>query len=199
MGRNPKPEGFYGWRGATSGGCGVWATAMCNRILGSTPPTRQVDETEWNGLADALSLSASGGTTSAAEMAYYRARGWCVEDKKFHGTAGDYAELSTRFQDDHCDVKFDYFRRVGDHYANGHVETVTGVSGTSATTNSWGHEAMITGGSDGHFRHSGDGVWMTEDDGSRLWPDDETDVWVTYVCECRLSRRERLAQFLFGD
>lgn len=185
-GANSLPEMDESWIGSANGGCGTWATAMCNRILGETDSDSEVTRDEWNEIADDLGQGEDGGSSMTNQSAYYENLGYCVHDKKFSGSAEDYAEMSEKV-DDQCDVKLFFWKRNGDDtYSNGHVETVTGADADAetATTNSWGNEGTISGGDDGDFDHSLDGTQFRDAEGNGLWPADGTEVWVSYVCEC---------------
>lgn len=172
------------WAGYGSGGCGTWATAMCNRILGESDG--EVTQDEWNGIAGGIGQNAGGGSSMSNQSKYYEDMGYCVSEKKFGGSEGDYQEMEDEIDDD-CDVKLFFWSRNADGtFSNGHVETVTGASSESGscTTNSWGEEATVSGGDDGDFSHSRDGSAFRDAEGNALWPADGTEVWVQYVCEC---------------
>lgn len=186
-GTNVLPTGMdASWAGYGQGGCSTWATAMCNRILGVTDADSQVDQGEWNGIAGAIGQDANGGSSASNQAKYYEDLGYCVEEKKFAGSAADYQEMEDKVNDN-CDVKIFVWTRNSDGtYSNGHVETVTNADGESqsATTNSWGTDATVTGGNDGNFNHSQDGSTFQDGAGNPLWPANGTEVWVHYVCEC---------------
>ncbi len=186
-GTNGLPTGMTAdWSGANSGGCGTWSTAMCNRVLGRT--AGEVTQDEWNAIATAIGQSAAGGANMTGQGTYYEGQGYCVQAKKFN--QGDYAEIQEKL-DAGCDVKLFFWKReAGDTYANGHTETVTAATSTSATTNSWGQSATVSGGSDGGFSHTGGAF----NDSSTKWPAGSTEVWVQYVCEC--SAFESFARWL---
>jgi hypothetical protein len=170
------------WTGyAQGGGCGTWATAMCNRILGDTPDG-PVSEDEWNRIAiDQKQDPNTGGTSPVDIASYYRDKGYCVADQKFGGASSDYQAMLDKFNKG-CDVKMMFYTRNADGtYSNGHVETVTGVSLGGATTNSWGQQGIVQGGSNGGFSHS---PQFNDQNGANVWPANGTDVWVSYVCKC---------------
>ena len=184
-GTNGLPERDGTWDGYGEGGCGTWATAMCDRILGETEVDSEVTKEEWNDIAEKIKQT-NGGSKMSDQSKYYEDKGYCVEEKKFGGSHGNYEEMVEKI-DDSCDVKLFFFKRNADGtYTNGHVETVTGADAgnDSATTNSWGKEAEVSGGSDGDFDHSEDGESFKDSEGNKLWPEDSTEVWVQYVCEC---------------
>lgn len=184
-GTNALPERDETWDGYGEGGCGTWATAMCDRILGETSADEEVTKEEWNRIAEKIKQK-NGGSKMSEQSKYYEDKGYCVEEKKFGGSDADYDEMVEKI-DDSCDVKLFFFKRNADGtYSNGHVETVTeaDASENSATTNSWGKEASVSGGSDGDFDHSEDGESFKDSEGNKLWPADSTEVWVQYVCEC---------------
>lgn len=191
-GTNPLPPEQSTWRGAETGGCGVWSSAMCDRRLGTTDPTTQVVQGEWNAIADVIKLTPDGGSTAPNRAAYYRAQGYCVIDKRFDGTEEDYLEIADNL--DTCDVKLHFYRRTATGYAFGHVETVTAAGARSVTTNSWGRPAAIEGGSAGGFGHWQDGKRWMEDDGDPTYPPDSTEVMVTFVCPCNHPMMETLGQ-----
>jgi hypothetical protein len=174
------------WTGYGKGGCGTWATAMCNRILGDTP-AGPVTEDEWNRIAiDQKQNPNTGGTSPVDIAAYYRDKGYCVADQKFGGSSSDYQAMLDKFNQG-CDVKMMFYKRnANGTYSNGHVETVTGVSLGGATTNSWGRQGIVQGGSNGGFSHS---PQFNDATGANMWPAGSTDVWVSSVCKCGLFGR----------
>lgn len=183
-GRDGLPAGIDNtWSGYEKGGCGTWATAMCNRILGDTPAS-PVTKEEWNKIAEGIKQNADGGSFEEDRAKYYADKGYCVMDKRFDGTTAEYQELTQKHLDG-CDIKLSFWHRKADGtYENGHVETVTGATQAGVTTNSWGKEAVIEGGSKGGFRHSEDGKSFHDSAGNKLWPADSTEVDVSYVCKC---------------
>lgn len=174
------------WSGSQNGGCGTWATAVCNRILGDTPAGSPVSNDEWNKIAIGIKQDPNTGGSYATDVAaYYREKGYCVETKDFGGSSDDYDAMSDKLNKDNCDVKLSFHRRLANGtYTNGHVETVTGVTHTGAVTNSWGNDGYVQGGSDGGFSHSLDGKNFKDKNGNRLWPPNATQVTVQYVCKC---------------
>lgn len=182
------------WAGYGSGGCGTWATAMCNRILGKSEG--EVTQGEWNDIANGIGQDANGGSRMSNQSKYYEDKGYCVSESKFGGSEADYQEMEDQI-DDECDVKLFFWTRNADgSFTNGHVETVTSADAESGscTTNSWGHEATVSGGNDGGFDHSRDGTAFRDGAGNELWPAGSTEVWVQYVCEC--SVLESIGKFL---
>ncbi|MBI2339858.1 MAG: hypothetical protein HYU99_05785 [Deltaproteobacteria bacterium] len=185
-GTDSLPEMDESWVGSATGGCGTWATAMCNRILGITDADSEVTRDEWNDIAEGIGQNDTGGSEMTGQSSYYEDLGYCVHNKKFDGSAEDYAEMEEK-SDEECDIKLYFWKRNSDDtYSNGHVETVTDVDADAetATTNSWGNEGTVSGGNDGDFDHSLDGTQFHDDEGNELWPADSTEVWVSYVCEC---------------
>lgn len=176
-GTNGLPSGMDAtWSGYGSGGCGTWATAMCNRILGRA--SGAVTKEEWNEIATGIGQNATGGSSQANQGAYYEGLDYCVEVKKVD--KNDYSDLQEKLGEN-CDVKLFFWKRNADNtYSNGHTETVTAATSTSATTNSWGQSATVSGGSDGDFSHTG-GAFSNS---STLWPAGSTEVWVQYICQC---------------
>jgi hypothetical protein len=191
------PEGIDGtWSGYGKGGCGTWAVATCNRILGDTPASSPVTKDEWNGIARAIKQDADGGSTVPDRSAYYEDKGYCVVDKRFDGTAAEYQELTDKHLEG-CDIKLSFWKRKADGtYVNGHVETVTGASLGGVTTSSWGKQAIIEGGSKGGFKHSEDGKSFRDEQGNPLWPAGSTEVEVSYVCKCNAF--QKLAKAALG-
>ena len=185
-GTNALPERDESWVGSANGGCGTWATAMCNRILGVTDSDDEVSRDEWNDIAGDIGQNEGGGSKMSDQSKYYEDLGYCVNSKKFSGSAEDYAEMVEK-TDNQCDVKLFFWKRNADGtYTNGHVETVTeaDADAETATTNSWGNEGTISGGDSGGFDHSLDGTQFQDAEGNELWPAGSTEVWVSYVCEC---------------
>lgn len=199
-GTNPWPSGADGWAGVPQGGgCGVWATAMCNRILGVSSATRPPDEAEWDAIAAAIQMKEDGGSNRIDRANYYRDRGYCVSMERFDGDADDYETLVEKVQSGSCDVKLAWGRRTLDgEYVNGHTEVVTGATSSAILTNSWGHVGILEGGSAGGFKHNGEGRWFPADetDGGVLWPPGSTEVTVSYVCPCTFF--EELGSMILG-
>jgi hypothetical protein len=172
-----------GFEGSGHGGCATWATAVCNRILGDTDPNAPVDQVEWNDIAKKIrqrpdsDLLAPGGTFPPDIAKYYSDKGYCVASKNFSGSDADRKELGDKFVTEHCDVKLMFMDRIPPG-ANGHIETVTGITAKGIQTNSWGTDAYVLGGSSGGFSHSNPNF-------AGLWPPNLTDVGVMYVCPCR--------------
>lgn len=185
-GTNLLPVMDESWAGSQTGGCGTWATAMCNRILGIEDAGSEVDKDEWNKIAGGIGQNATGGSKQSDQSKYYEDQGYCVHDKGFSGSSDDYAEMVERINQG-CDVKLFFWKRNADGtYSNGHVETVTEADANAKTakTNSWGKDATVSGGSDGGFDHSLDGTQFQDGDGNEMWPAGATEVRVSYVCEC---------------
>ncbi len=189
VGADGMPEGFgNGWAGAGKGGCGTWATAMCNRILGKK--SGKVTKAEWNEIAAGISQGADGGSSSTNRAAYYAGLGCKSGRGTFDGSQESYAVLKEALKRGY-DVKLSYYKKVtkpnGDvEYENGHVETVTGVTtvgGKSvALVNSWGDTAQVSGGTDNNFSHSQQGANLNFASGT--WPSGTTHVDVTIVGDC---------------
>jgi hypothetical protein len=193
------PKGDSTWKGYGGGGCGTWATLVCDRILGDQPANQAVDKDEWNKVADAIKQTPEGGSTPQDRAKYYTDKGYCAQNKRYDGTAAEIKEMKKRLDDDKCDVKADFYRMVDGVDAQGkptkekmygHVETVTKVDATYSNihTNSFGVDASFSGGSYSHFSHSRDGAsgafGLKEDPNLRRWPGASTEVWVEYVCKC---------------
>lgn len=197
-GKNPFPVAGENWLGVgPGGGCGVWSVAMCNRILGLTDASSAVTQSEWDEIAGKIKLDPATGSSSWVDRAaYYREKGYCTEHKLWTGSAEELAEVTERFNNGKCDVKMRYYKIVGEEAVNGHVETVTGATTGGVITNSWGHEAIVTGGTDNGFEHQVvNGPQMTEG-GASMWPSGSAEVWIDYACPCTMF--EKLGQLIFG-
>lgn len=189
-GNDGLPAGFGdGWSGSKGGGCGTWATAMCNRILGKASGT--VTKDEWNEIADGIKQGADGGSTATDRAAYYQGEGCASSQYTFKGTPGEYAWLKRKIEEGY-DIKLSFYKIVkganGDvTYENGHVETVTGVTTVGgkpvALTNSWGSTARVAGGTENGFSHSRQGA--TGGFGAGTWPAGATSVDLTLVGPCK--------------
>jgi hypothetical protein len=211
----PLPPGFdknpdAGWKGTNKGGCGVWATLMCNRILGVDGEgdgklSEPADKDEWNktacgddrngdhdtqdpGETAGVDEDGDGATTMSDEARYYRQRGYGVSLSDFGGSASDYADLKEA-KDRGCDVKlvFAGYHTFPDghrEHFSGHVETVTDVDTqtNTATTNSWGQSAQVSGGSNGGFSHSEADGMGHDNFRQNTWPRDSTQVYVQKIC-----------------
>ncbi len=190
-----------------AGGCGVWATAMCDRILGLR--NGAVTQGEINSIAQELETQ-DRATEVDNISRYYTSRGYCVTKERFGGSAADYQKVADKLGQG-CDIKlfFGKWSGQGDEkiYENGHGETVVGADANdnTITTNSWGSQATIRGGSDGGFDHSGDVEGGLRLEGEpELWPETHTYVSVQYVCTCDksdklLDRIQYQLEQLFGD
>jgi len=192
-GTNSLPPGYGdGWSGSGGGGCGTWATAMCNRILGKAKGA--VTKAEWNKIAKGIKQSDSGGSTATNRAAYYKSLGCASSTSTFSGTQEAYEEMQKKLKQGY-DVKL-RFRKIVPHwffggfwnsYENGHVETVTGVKTVGgklvAETNSWGKTATISGGNKNSFGHSQQGAGGHF--GAGTWPAGSTKVEVTYIGPCK--------------
>ncbi|MCR9204387.1 MAG: hypothetical protein NXH75_07415 [Halobacteriovoraceae bacterium] len=188
-GRNAMPAGIDGtWSGSGSGGCGTWATMMCNRILGKTKAKKAPSKKEWNRVARGINQDSSGGSFVSDRANYYENAGYCSSHEDFAGDTASYKKMSDLIQKG-CDLKLAFWKRNGNGtWSNGHVEVVTGVSISqrgvgSATTNSWGKTGIIRGGQSGRFSHSEDRRGGNFNPGGN-WPANSTDVTMEYVCEC---------------
>lgn len=177
------------WQGSTGGGCGTFATAVCNRILQLTPPDQAITKDEWNGIATAIKQDADGGSSTSDQMQYYKDKGgYCAHYSRFDGDGQDYNYIATHI--DRCDLKLSFGRKSADgkSWEDSHVETITSVDymNKSMVTNSWGYQATITGGYENNFNHSRDGMNQAfhQADGSKLWPASTTGVWLETICPC---------------
>jgi hypothetical protein len=183
-GTNPMPSVYREWFGADQGGCGVWAVAMCNRILGIRAPSAPVVEDEWDDIGNEIGLDASGASQPDLITDYYAKRGFVASMERFDGTAEDYEELTNRVNAG-CDVKLQYARRTPQGtYEGAHIETVVSASEAGAVVNSWGHLAQVKGGALGGFEHSRDTSFRPANaKDTPVWPPGATEVWVYSVCE----------------
>ncbi|TNE97244.1 MAG: hypothetical protein EP326_11805 [Deltaproteobacteria bacterium] len=198
-GRNAFPAGVDGsWNGSSGGGCGTWATMMCNRILGKTNSGTAPSRNEWNDVAGGIGQNTSGGSTISGRAKYYEGAGYCSSFEIFEGTTASYKKMAKHIKDG-CDLKLSFWKKnPNGTLTNGHVEVVTGVNFTrrgvgSATTNSWGKPATVSGGNNGGFSHSEDRVGGNFNPGGN-WPANSTVVAMEYVCKC--STLQSLAKLL---
>jgi hypothetical protein len=179
-GTNPTPPGQREWYGAEKGGCGTWATAMCDRILKLRPADTQVTEQEWDQISVEIHLDPDGSSVAEDRAAYYATRHYVATEERFDGYESDYERMIER-KAAGCDIKLSYYKRTPDgHYENGHIETVVDVEMWQVFTNSWGKRAKVKGGSIGGFSHSEEKSFGKE---GEVWPFDATEVVVTYICE----------------
>ncbi|GEM_PF-6708709 len=189
----------YGPNTALPGGCGIWSTVVCNRILGIVDSRQEVTKKEWDEIAKGIGAdkdpSGKGGSSASGRAEYYTKlkKDYCVVNEKFPGTLVSYEKMDKKLKKG-CDIKINLFRLMEDGNKQwGHVETITSVDAKNgkAHTNSWGSDATISGGSDVSFKHSKDGrnnrFGLPE--GSR-WPPKATDVTVEYVCKCNEMEEE---------
>ncbi|MEC7290237.1 MAG: hypothetical protein VXW22_09140 [Pseudomonadota bacterium] len=151
-----------GWSGSAGGGCGTWATAMCNRILGKA--SGAVTKSEWNTIAAGIGQNAGGGSNATNRAAYYQSEHGCdTSHSTYTGSAADHAFIKKKLQEGY-DLKLRFYEIIyneaGDivDYDHGHVETVTGATTSGGEriviTNSWGNQARIRGGTRNNFSHS---------------------------------------------
>ncbi|MCC7441394.1 MAG: hypothetical protein IT285_07165 [Bdellovibrionales bacterium] len=181
------------WKGYGKGGCGTWATAMCNRVLRLTDPQDGVTKDEWNDIAPKIGQDDDGSADFDGQAEYYKKMGYCVETKKFTGDKASYEEME-KYIDEGCDVKLGFWKRVKNEdgsveLVNGHFETVLEADADkrSCKTNSWGDISDVTGGADGGFTHSGADSMNDRPGETDLWPADSTEVEVQYICPCSVT------------
>jgi hypothetical protein len=177
-----QPSGAPPWAGlGVGGGCGTWATMMCNRILGRTPADQAPNQAEWDQVAGGIGQDQGGSASNLGIAGYYQALGYNVTYDEFGGTADDYKEMEKKMKKERCDVKLFFKKSDG---TNGHWETVIDADGSRAITNSWGTPAIVTGGGGGGFGHQDKGAdtGFRNPDGTLFWPPDQTVVKVMYVC-----------------
>lgn len=191
-------NGSWSGYGPGKGGCGTWATMMCNRILGKTPAKVKPSKGEWNRVARGIDQGEDGGSFTSGRAKYYEKAGYCASYESFSGKTASYKKMA-KLMKQGCDLKLTFWKKLpnGDG-VNGHVEVVTGVNisrngkGT-ATTNSWGKPATITGGEAGGFSHSEDHPRGHFKPGG-LWPANNSGVRMEYVCKC--TALQKLAKLL---
>jgi hypothetical protein len=181
-------------------GCGVFSAAVCNRKLGITPyvNSNTISQDEWEELRSRLGSKYLNGSTPLLFAArYYGTYGYCTEYKTVHGTCAEYAEMKQKLADG-CDVKFYFAQHISSWFSSFstltsiggmHIETVVDASADEktpgacfATTNSWGHHATVSGGTDGDFIHS-----RNKSSFKSAWPPNCSTLWVDYTCKCDSS------------
>lgn len=188
-GTNPVPSDYPSaqYTGSKGGGCGTWATMMCNRILGVTDPAKPVDKGEWRDIARGIGQNAGGGSSTAAQAEYYNQLGYCSSTHRFTGTQADYQTVAAQLKKG-CDLKIISYREGPEGQSDAHVETVTNVYDNGGQMvlemNSWGDRATITGSSSGGFHHSSSGRNFS----AGKWPRNETSVAVQSTCPCDASK-----------
>jgi hypothetical protein len=174
-------------------GCGIWATTVCNRILGlkSGPLT----QTEWDETYADLG-SFYGITFFKYISSYYQKKGFCSETAELPGYSEDYARIKDSLSKG-CDVKL-FFARKSSYWflpnSNPHIETVVDVvipddniTRPYMHTNSWGAYAKVAGGSCTEFEHEKNhdfGKTHKEDKENFAWPSHDARVWVQTTCDC---------------
>ena len=188
-GRNPVPKRDATWHGSKGGGCGTWATMMCNRILGKTNAKAKPNKKEWNKVAKGIGQKANGGSNINGRADYYENAGYCSSFESFSGNTNSYKKMAKLIKKG-CDLKLSFWKRKRNGgFTNGHVEVVTGVRISAkgkghATTNSWGKPATISGGNNGGFSHSEDNPKGHFSHLKGAWPVNKTEVVMEYVCKC---------------
>ncbi len=176
-------------------GCGIWATMVCNRVLGYNkgPATQQEWDTTYRDLGSALGI-----TPLVLINNYYQQKhGLCSYYRVVPGCCTDYAEIRGRIGQ-HCGVQLYMARKISAWFSLGypfvspepHEETVVYAQGDDqtgqcfATTNSWGRLAKISGGTFSSFSHELNRNFGQN--GDLNWQPDGTDLWVNYVCDCNI-------------
>lgn len=197
-GGSPLPIMDGTWNGSRGGGCGTWATMMCNRILGDTPKDKKPSKKEWNDVAKKIGQDANGSSFVSGRAKYYEGKGYCASHETFGGAASDFKKAADMLNKG-CDLKLSFWKKSGTTFSNGHNEVVTGVRFTKdgkgyLTTNSWGKASTIKGGQNGGFAHSEDTPKGHFSGLRKGWPANSTSVTLEYVCKC--DKLQSLAKFL---
>jgi len=174
-------------------GCGIWATAVCNRILGLT--SGPLTQEEWNKTASDLGfLPAQFGITPFYYIAsYYQNKGFCSETKPLEGLREEYVEMKEKLKSG-CDLKLFFARKSKFWFtpaANPHIETIVDVvvptneeGQAYLFTNSWGTYAKISGGSCTEFSHERNKAFAQGASDGFAWPPNDARVWVQTTCNC---------------
>jgi hypothetical protein len=169
-----------GYRGSATGGCDVWATLMCNRVLGIDGDgdgnvNEPVDAGEWNGVSQGSDNNGDGDTTDPGETAgvdengdgntspaenvrYYEQFGYTVTYRLLNGAA-DYAQIATD-KAAGADVKLIFARRLPvDDNGDGVPDPQPDANGDGVPdTHDRGHAETVTGTVDSNGDGTADGV-----------------------------------------
>ncbi len=200
-----KPKNKYNPNGIDFGpnGCGIWATTVCDRILGlEKGPLTQA---EWDRTYADLG-SFHGITFFQYISSYYQRKGFCSETKPMEGYKADYVRMKDSLAKG-CDVKLFFARKASAWFlpsSNPHIETVFDVivpdnSSPYLHTNSWGAYAKVAGGWCTEFEHERNHIFgktHIEDKENFAWPANDARVWVQTTCQCEdmPNLKELLAQ-----
>ena len=164
-------------------GCGIYATAVCNRKLG-LETAQFISQTEWDKTYQELG-SFNGITPFSYIANYYQRKGFCTETRALKGYCSEYDAISY-LQAKGCDVKLFFARKSSawfSPYSIPHIETITAVpSICSAVTNSWGYPARVTGGYCTEFNHERNSAFSPDEDFA--WAPNDARVWVQTTCNC---------------
>lgn len=164
-------------------GCGIFATAVCNRKLG-LETSQFISQTEWDKTYQELG-SFNGITPFSYIANYYQRKGFCTETRALRGYCSEYDTISY-LQRKGCDIKLFFARKSSawfSPYSNPHIETVTEIpSICSAVTNSWGYPARVTGGYCTEFSHERSTTFTPDEDFA--WAPHDARVWVQITCDC---------------
>ena len=132
----------------TDGFCFQWAIAVTDRILGKTEGKMTPDEWEAISKETNKEQSKPGGTDWEYIYKYWENRGFSIESYPIgHDVCSPYYYAAQKIEDG-CLVMV-YMNRG----KKAHIETVVGIDGCSALTNSWGEEGHITTNNDS-FQHT---------------------------------------------
>lgn len=174
-------------------GCGIWATTVCDRILGLEKGP--LTQTEWDKTYADLG-SFHGITFFRYVSSYYQRKGFCSETTPLPGYPADYVRMKNSL-DKGCDVKLFFARKSSSWFlpsSNPHIETVVDVvipadqsMAPYLHTNSWGTYAKVAGGFCTEFEHERNhafGKTNIDDKENFAWPARDARVWVQTTCNC---------------
>ncbi len=174
-------------------GCGIWATTVCDRILGLEKGP--LTQTEWD--KTYADLGSRYGVTPFYLIAnYYQRKGFCSETTPLSGHTPGYVRMKDSLSKG-CDVKLFFARKSSVWWlpsSNPHIETVVDVvipdkktEQPYLHTNSWGTYAKVAGGFCTEFEHERNhafGHTDKEDKENFAWPANDARVWVQTTCDC---------------
>ncbi|MDA0713187.1 MAG: hypothetical protein O2897_04285 [bacterium] len=168
-------------------GCGIWATAVCDRVLGleNGPLTQK----EWDNTYKNLG-SVNGVTPFYLIANYYQNLGFCSETKAIKGFPEEYQEMKDKI-DRGCDLKLFFARKNNfwfSPWAYPHIETIIEVQIPKfgppvAITNSWGYPATVSGGTCTEFSHERNRAFAGDGE-NFAWPPNDARVWLQSTCSC---------------
>jgi hypothetical protein len=124
-----KQNGEY-WSGTEYGGCAIWATLVCDTILGIR--SGPVSKDEWEDLYKELQTDPDGYTyNSDVARHYFNKKGYCTEERPARREPAVDESRVNEWLAEGCDVKVRFSNKE-----RGHIETVTGADDTRIYTNS---------------------------------------------------------------